>query len=200
VAGLRKRAAEFGRHASDILVFVSFMVVTAPTEREAQEKYAEYKRYWSPEGGLVHLASSTGIDFAKYGLDDPVPLGPSQRMQSLVDSMKQAPDPWTVRKLLGNKTLGYQNSPIVGSADRVADEMIRWVDEADVDGFNLHRVITPGSYIDFVDLVVPQLQSRGRFKREYEGGTMREKFFGAGRARLPANHIGAHHRVAGGGA
>jgi alkanesulfonate monooxygenase len=73
--------------------------------------------------------------------------------------------------------------------------MIDWVDRTGVDGFNLAYAIYPESFTDFIDLVVPELQSRGRFKTAYREGTLREKLFGAGQRRLPATHPAARVRV-----
>jgi hypothetical protein len=67
--------------------------------------------------------------------------------------------------------------------------MISWVDETGIDGFNLAYVVMPESFTDLVDLVVPELQARRRFKTAYRQGTLREKLFG--RSRLPESHPGA---------
>jgi hypothetical protein len=72
----------------------------------------------------------------------------------------------------------------------VADQLQAWVNEADVDGFNLSRTVIPECVEDFVALVVPELQSRGAMKRAYQEGALREKLFGAG-PRLPASHPAA---------
>jgi hypothetical protein len=72
------------------------------------------------------------------------------------------------------------------------DELIAWVEEAGVDGFNLSRIVTPETLEDFVELVVPILQERGVYKREYVRGPLRQKLFG--RARLPGTHPAAAHR------
>jgi len=72
--------------------------------------------------------------------------------------------------------------------------MIDWVDETGLDGFNLVRTVEPAGLEAFVDLVVPELQNRGRYKTEYAKGTMREKFFPAGGAMLPDEHHGANFR------
>ena len=69
-----------------------------------------------------------------------------------------------------------------------------WVDEADVDGFNLSRTVVPECVEDFVGLVVPELQSRGVMKQGYAPGTLRQKLFGAERARLPRSHPAARYR------
>ena len=72
--------------------------------------------------------------------------------------------------------------------------MQSWVEDTDIDGFNLSRIVTPESLEDFVDLVVPVLQERGVYKHDYAPGTLREKLQGPGRARLPDEHRAASHR------
>ena len=72
--------------------------------------------------------------------------------------------------------------------------MRAWIEETDIDGFNLAYALTPGTFKDVADLVVPELQSRGMFKHDYAKGTFREKLFGRS-ARLPANHPAASVRV-----
>ena len=83
---------------------------------------------------------------------------------------------------------------IVGSAQTVADELQAWVEETDVDGFNLAYAVTPESFEDFVDLVVPELQRRGVYKTDYRAGTYREKLFGAG-PHLATPHPAVHYRA-----
>ena len=89
--------------------------------------------------------------------------------------------------------LGSRNPAIVGSAEEVAEDLISWVDETDIDGFNLSRIVTPEGLEDFVDLVVPILQERGVYKRDYRPGTLRKKLF-AGSPLLPPSHPAAAHR------
>ena len=74
---------------------------------------------------------------------------------------------------------------IIGSPATVADEIERWVDETDCDGINLVPVNQPSGFFDFVDLVVPELQRRGRVRTHYETETLREHYFGVGHKRLP---------------
>lgn len=173
-------------------------VVTAETELLAREKFDEYRRYASPEAGLAHFASSTGIDFAKYGLDEPISYVKTDSIQSAVDaiSRKSTTGTWTVRRMLEQMSLGGRYAPIVGSPSQVADELQSWIDETGIDGFNLTRTVMPESFEDFVDWVVPELQNRGVYKEDYDPApTLREKLFGAG-PRLPAWHTGAQHRPA----
>ncbi|MDN5939233.1 MAG: hypothetical protein L0H83_11300 [Salinisphaera sp.] len=66
--------------------------------------------------------------------------------------------------------------------------MQRWMEEADIDGFNIHVSEQPSGFTDFVDLVVPELQRRGMMRSAYDGDTLRESFFGPGRKRLDDRH------------
>ena len=197
VDDIRARAVSFGRASSDIKIFAGVSVVVGEAERAAREKFEEYRRYASAEAGLAHFASSTGIDFSKYALDEPIPYVKTDSIQSAVEaiSKKSTSGAWTVRRVLEQMPLGGRYQPIVGSPSQVADALIAWIDETGIDGFNLTRTVMPESFEDFVDLVVPELQNRGAYKENYENvPTLREKLFGAGRARLPAVHAGAQHR------
>ena len=193
VADIRAQAAASGRDPSDILVFASRAVVVGRTRKEAQEKYEEYHRHASVEGALAHFSSSLGVDLSKYALDDVIRYEKNNANNSMMEAITvKSREPWTLRRLIGQMGLGSRNAPLVGSAEEVADDLQAWVEETDIDGFNLSRVVTPESLEDFVDLVVPVLQERGVYKRDYAGGTLREKLFG--RARLPASHRAATFR------
>jgi FMN-dependent oxidoreductase (nitrilotriacetate monooxygenase family) len=195
VADLRRRVVQCGRRAQDILVFGSLQVVVGRTDREARDKYEELRRYAVPEAGLAQFASAIGIDFSEYGPDEPIRYVKNDAIRSLAESIttKSGDGVWTVRRLLESMTLGGRFKPVVGSPESVADEMVRQIEAADLDGFNLIRTVSPGSIVDFIDLVIPVLQERGRYKRDYAAGTLREKLFG--RARLAGNHAGATFRV-----
>ena len=80
--------------------------------------------------------------------------------------------------------------------EQVADQLQQWVEETGVDGFNLAYAVTHESFTDFVELIVPELQKRRVYEKEYREGTLREKLFGFG-SRLPSEHPGAGYRLAG---
>lgn len=83
----------------------------------------------------------------------------------------------------------------VGSPSTVADELERFVREADVDGFNLGYVTTPGSFEDVVDLLVPELRRRGIYpEKQEEGLTAREKVYGKGQSKLRDDHGGSAYK------
>ena len=87
---------------------------------------------------------------------------------------------------------------IVGSGEQIADQLQEWVDETDVDGFNLAYAITPGTFEDIVEHVIPILRERGAYPDAYAAGSLRQKLHGRG-DRLPAEHKGATFRIGGSG-
>ncbi|GJD81440.1 Dimethyl-sulfide monooxygenase [Methylobacterium gregans] len=182
---VRAEAAAAGRNPEDVKVFVGIAVIPGRTRAEAEAKRAEYLRYASPEAGLAHFAASTGIDFAAYGLDDPIPYAPGNAIQSATAAAAQRR--LTKRDLLAELGLGGRYAVLTGDAATIADELQAWVEEGEIDGFNLSRIVVPESFSDFIDIVIPELQDRGLYKTAYADGTLRRKLFGAG-DRLPARH------------
>jgi hypothetical protein len=89
--------------------------------------------------------------------------------------------------------IGGAGPVLVGTPEQLADTFQEWI-EAGVDGFNLAYAITPGTFVDFVEGVVPVLQRRGLMQKEYQDGTLREKLFGRGQARLRDPHPAAQYR------
>jgi alkanesulfonate monooxygenase len=196
VADIRARAASCGRNPAEILMFALMTVIVDRTDAEAQQKFEDYRKYISHEGALALFSGWTGIDFSQYALNDPIRYIKNDAAQSAVEAFTVG-DPakiWTVREIAEYVGIGGPGPLIIGSPERVADEMQSWVDDTDIDGFNLAYAVTPESFIDFVDLVVPELQKRGVYKETYQEGTLREKLYGAGRARLPQSHPAAAYR------
>ncbi len=183
VADLRARAG-----ARPLRAFLGATLVIGRTAAEARDKLEDYRRCASVEAALVHASASLGIDLAALGLDDELPDG--NAIQSNVTALRAAAPRATKRALVDRMILGSRQPPIVGSAEEVADALVAWVDDADVDGFNLSRTVIPDCIEDVVELLVPVLQERGRYKRGYAPGTYREKLFGGG-PRLAAPHPAA---------
>ncbi|RLK33497.1 LLM class flavin-dependent oxidoreductase [Cupriavidus plantarum] len=191
VSSLREQLVASGRRADDVKVFAGAAVVVGRTEAEARALHAEYRDYASREAGLAHFAASTGIDFAKHGLDDPIDYAGGNAIESARRTAEQ--HGWTRRKLLDLFELGGRYPAVVGDPSQVADALESWIDETGIDGFNLSRTVVPESYTHFVDLVVPELQNRGRYKTAYAEGSLRRKLFGEG-DRLPSRHAAAAFR------
>ncbi len=199
VADIRRRAAAAGRDPRAITIFTMMTVITDTTPEAARDKYAEYRAHASEQGGLTLMSGWTGIDFSKLPPDQPIRYGEHDAMTSALEAFTIA-DPgrsWTPRQIGAHAAIGGRSPVIVGSPTEVADALQSWVAETDVDGFNLAYVVTPGTFVDFVDLVVPELQRRGAFKTDYAPGTLREKLTGPGHARLPDTHPAARVRPGG---
>ena len=190
VDAIRAAAVTAGRAREDVLAFVGVTVIVAETQALADAKLADYRRYASPDAALVHASASMGIDLDRLGMDEPIG-GQSNAITSNLQAMAQ--QGMTKRKLLDAMVLGSRQMPIVGDVSAVADALIAWVEQTDVDGFILSRTVTPECFEEFVALVVPELQRRGVYKEAYAPGTLREKLFGAGRL-LPATHPAASAR------
>lgn len=191
VAELRREATRFGRDPADIKVFPGMSVVVDRTRQLAESKYRDYARYASPEAGLAHFSSSLGVDLSRFALDEPIDYGDGNAIQSAATNASRGG--LTRRQLLESLQLGSRYPVLVGDASDIADALEAWVDEADVDGFNLTRIVNPESYADFIEFVVPELQRRGRYRTAYDEGTLRYKLFGQG-DRLPGYHPAASSR------
>lgn len=193
-ADLRRRAAAIGRDPSTLRIFVALAVIADETDALARAKLADYERHVDIEATLTLISGYAGVDFSTYDLDAPLSHFKTDAMQTFVENATRA-DPsrvWTLRDLAVRAGIGATRE--VGSPATIADALQAWVDEADVDGFNLIYSVTPGDFTDFVELVVPELQRRGMHKTEYAPGTLREKLFGPGRTLLHPTHPGAQHR------
>lgn len=193
VQNLRAQAVQAGRRPEDIKIYAGIAAVVGATAREAQEKFDDYWHYASAEAGLAHFASSVNVDFARYGLDEPIDYSRGNAIQSAAQTAQA--NAMTRRKLLERFRLGSRYPTLVGDPRQVADELESWANEVGIDGFNLSRTVTPESYEDFIDLVIPELQNRGSYKTAYAEGSLRHKLFGQG-DRLPARHPAAAQRHA----
>lgn len=142
------------------------------------------------------MSGWTGLDFSKYGVDEPIRHSRQDAQTSALEAFTIA-DPdrvWTVREIAKHAAIGGRGPVVIGSPEEVADELIAWVEETGVDGFNLAYAVTPETFADFIGLIVPELQTRGRYKVDYAPGTLREKLYGPGRARLRPDHPAARFR------
>jgi FMN-dependent oxidoreductase (nitrilotriacetate monooxygenase family) len=191
VADIRTRASDAGRDPYDVKIVNGHVVVTGADEAAAQARHEDFRRYIDPEGALALWSGWLGTDLSQFDLDDPVAVTDNEYLKSSVQMFGQGQ--WTLRDFIDAHAIDAEGGFTVGSPTQVADELQEWVEETDVDGFNLTNVITPGSFVDFIDHVVPELQRRGAYKRSYAEGTLRHKLFGRG-SRLPETHRAASHR------
>jgi alkanesulfonate monooxygenase SsuD/methylene tetrahydromethanopterin reductase-like flavin-dependent oxidoreductase (luciferase family) len=184
-----------------IKFFCTFTPIIGRTDEEAQEKLEEVKKYASTIGGLVLVSGWTGIDLSKLPLGKEITKEDSLEVHKVTSSLsvftttsKEVPK-WTPEVIAERASIGGLGPVSVGSPSTVADELERWVKEADVDGFNLGYVTTPGSFEDVVDLLVPELRRRGIYPPAPEEGlSAREKIYGRGQSKLRDDHVGSSYK------
>jgi alkanesulfonate monooxygenase SsuD/methylene tetrahydromethanopterin reductase-like flavin-dependent oxidoreductase (luciferase family) len=200
VAAIRAKAAEFGRNPRDIKVFAIVTPILGKTEEEAREKYRKALDNASYEAGLAFYSGNAGIDLSKLDPDTIIKPEDSTldgRVQSLVSGLKYRgndvpePTPRAIGKLM---SIGGNGPVPVGTAAQVADYLEDWVKTADLDGFNVGYVVSPGSFEDVVDLLVPELRRRGIYAPLGESGTVRERIYGPGQKSLLSEHEGSKYK------
>jgi alkanesulfonate monooxygenase len=187
VADLRAAGEKQGRGRDALKIFALITVILGATEAEAQAKHADYKAYVSHEGALALMSGWTGVDFSRLKLDEQVRHVTNDAGRTALDNVTRA-DPervWTVREVAEHVAIGGMGPVLVGTPEQVAEALIRWVDDTGVDGFNLAYALMPDTFSDIVEFLVPELQRRGRYKRDYTAGTLRQKLFGADRGARP---------------
>lgn len=176
---LRAAVRGAGRDGDALKIYAQALIVTAPTEAEAHAKYQDYKRHIDIEAALALLSGWTGVDFSRFPLDATIKYIDSDAGRSALASFSAA-DPdrkWTVREAAEFIGLGGRGPVLVGDPKQVADQLEQWQDQTGIDGFNLAYALAHESMRDVVDLIVPELQQRGRYRKEYSDGTLRSKLF-----------------------
>ena len=195
VQSLRTKLTEEGRDPSSVLIYTLISIVTDETDELAHKKFAEYQQYGSYHGGLTLASGWSGVDFSKFNATDKVEYIQTEAIQSMLNSyVKADPDKvWTIEEIAQFISVGGNGPVIVGSPATVADRLQEWSTETGVDGFNLAYILAHQTFEDVVDYIVPELQKRGVYQKEYQPGTLREKLFGQGDL-LNNQHRGASFR------
>jgi FMN-dependent oxidoreductase (nitrilotriacetate monooxygenase family) len=189
---IRGRAAALGREPGNIVFFLGMSFIVGGTAEEARAKAADLDGTASPRGYAAHTGGGMGVDLAGIDLNTPVGELDGYNTQGIARSLiDSAPDKtWTFGDLLANRAMNR----IVGTPEQIADELEGWL-EVGVGGINMPYYTTPGTFRDFVDGAVPELQRRGLMQSEYAPGTLREKLADGGLdARLPDSHPGGKTR------
>ena len=201
IAEIRQIAVQNGRAPGDVKVFNHLRCIVGRTRGEAEHKAEEYARFRAVQSRFF------GFDLASY---DPGTL--LQDVELPADDSGRGPahyigqfiEQWAGRPTVGDLQAtirrhgGLDPFAIVGTPEDIAAKIEEFVELTDLDGFNVHSNVSPESYEDFVELVIPALQNRGLFRAGYDPdqATLRERLFGAGCTRLPATHPGAARRPA----
>ena len=174
---IHARASRFGREPSSIKIMPGVVPFVGATREEAQAKYDELQALIHPEVGLRVVSDLVGLDLTKHDPDAPMPDAPPNGMQEgrqrvMLDLAKR--EGLTIRQVYERAAGARGHRMIFGSVKEVADNLEEWYSTGAADGFNIMPPMFPLGLKDFIDLVVPELQRRGLYRREYEGTTLRE--------------------------
>jgi FMN-dependent oxidoreductase (nitrilotriacetate monooxygenase family) len=197
VDDIRLVAGQHGRDPASIKIFTEITIVTDETDALAQAKYEEYLTYTDYEGALAFYAGITGIDLSQLDPNQPLQYVDTDSARFALEIFSRA-DPdrvWTPHEVAKFVGIGAMGPVLVGGPAKIADELERWIEEADIDGFNLAYAITPGTFEDFIQFIVPELQARGRYWKDYDASTtIRERLYGVGHKRVREDHPAARYR------
>ncbi|MDB5378799.1 MAG: class flavin-dependent oxidoreductase [Rubritepida sp.] len=175
-ADVKGRAAQYSRNPDHLKILPGALVMVGDTDEEAKAKRAHLDSLVHYESAIGSLSSILGVDARAFDQDAPLPEIPetenSKSGRERAINMGRR-DNLTVRQL-AQRLGGYGGAAIVGTPRTIADTMEEWLETRACDGFNIMFPYVPGGLDDFVEQVVPELQRRGLFRREYEGTTLRE--------------------------
>lgn len=176
---IKSRAVNLGRDPNDIKVLPGAFVVVGESEGIAREKDALLKSNIDLAASRTALSSMLELDLSQVSPDasasELIASLKVQGMQGHVDALAQiaAADDLTLDQLGARFAHSLTFARFAGSPTQVADQIEAWFQAEACDGFIIRPSYLPGSMEEFVRLVVPELQRRGLFRKEYESSTLR---------------------------
>lgn len=176
-ATIKANVAEGGRNPEHCKIVPGFMPIVGRNEEDARKKLSELMRLAVPSVALTMMSARFGHDLSGYDLDGPIPdLPPSNQNQSHARAAydKARKEKLTLRDVYNRIAVARGYLFACGDAAMIADVMEEWFVDRACDGFVLVPPYFPVAFDEFIDQVVPELQRRGIFRREYSGSTLRE--------------------------
>lgn len=143
IRDIRDQAKQYGRDPRSIKFLAKVCPVLGRTQEEAEAKYQEYLSYGSFDGAMALFGGWTGVDMAPYGDDEELRMVETNSIRSYIEHLSNHTPKvgrWTKHVLADHVKVGGLGATPVGTAEQVADELEKWMDEADVDGFNIVSV------------------------------------------------------------
>jgi len=190
VSAIKAQAAIDGRHPDSIKFISAVTVITDATPELARDKLEAYRQWYDLDGAVVHYSASTGVDLGAQSLDQPVEYRETNSNRSLLKMLDSGGGKrWTLREAFSPSEGFGRQKTFVGDGAQVADLLEQWLEDTDTDGINLAQWVSPASFADFIEFVVPELVARGRLDTTPRE-TLRQGIFPSGTARLPEDHPG----------
>ncbi len=177
---MKKRVAKHGRDPKQLSIMPGIVPFVGKTQKEAEEKFEHFQELILPELGIGWLSRYVEHDLSQYSPNDYLPElknvdqvnGEKGRFELLADLARK--NNWTIQQLAKYFVQSQGHLFVVGSGEAVADKLGDWFLNSACDGFNVKFPYFPGGVKDFVNYTIPELQSRGLFRTEYDGDTLRE--------------------------
>ena len=176
-ASFKAEVESCGRDPDHVVITHLVNTVAAATKMEAEDKWAEIEKLPLEIDALSLLSEALNFDFARKGMDEAFTdreLAAMSGLQGIRDRVLPVKKNPTVHEFIKFSGRGRVHNPIVGGPKEVADRLEQWFVERACDGFVVSATHVPGAYEDFVGFVVPELQRRGLFHKQYAGTTLRE--------------------------
>ena len=176
---IKDEVAAVGRDPDHVSICMGVMCVAGATKSEAEDKMAAIEKLPLEIDALSLLAEGLNFDFATKSMDEPLTdqeLGGLTGMLTIRDhvvkiSGKKNP---SARDFLKHNNRGQTHGSIVGGPKEIADHLEEWFVNRGCDGFVVAATLVPGAYVDFVQHVIPELQKRGLYHKDYAGKTLRQ--------------------------
>jgi FMN-dependent oxidoreductase (nitrilotriacetate monooxygenase family) len=178
-AAIRSEAEKMGRNPDHMFLCNLITPIAGATKAEAEDRMALIERLPLEIDALSLLAEALNFDFAAKDIDEPLTTAELQGMQGMIGmrdgvlKLSGKPNP-SARDFVKFSGRGQTQDAIVGGPKEIADRLEEMFVERGCDGFVIAATYVPGSYADFVKHVVPELQRRGLFHKDYAGKTLRE--------------------------
>jgi FMN-dependent oxidoreductase (nitrilotriacetate monooxygenase family) len=179
-ADLKGRMAKYGRQPEQLAILPGIMPIIGDSEAAARDKLSLLQGWLTPTNALTLVSGRIGYDVTGHPLDAPVPAPPPTEAGGrtfahiLYETARR--QNMTLRDLYNLTAAARGHWVLCGTPAHIADTLEEWFAAGAADGFNILPPYFPGAFADFVDLVVPELQRRGLFRRDYDGATLRHHF------------------------
>ena len=174
---LKSRVARHGRNPDDVKILAGVMPIVGRTDAEAKAQLDRLQGWISDTTAVPLVSQRLGHDISGYPLDGPIPEFPAtERGQTFSKTLLEHArrHNMTLRDIYNLIAAAHGHWVICGTAERIADTLEEWFLERRADGYIVMPPFFPGPFDDFVDLVVPELQKRGLFRKDYSGTTLLE--------------------------
>jgi len=175
---LKQRVVKHGRAPDKLPILPGVMPIIGESEEAAKEQLGRLQSWLTSTNALALVSQRIGHDISDYPLDGPIPDFPekTERGQAFSKALLEMArrEKMTLRDLYNITAAARAHWVITGTPKRIADVFEDWFTARRADGFIVMPAYFPGAFDDFVDRVVPELQRRGLFRRDYSGATLRD--------------------------